>query len=219
MQFNPWLSEGLCSMSGRVLFAVLATLAMAGCGDDAPTAPAPQTEPQPPPPTEPQPPPPTEPQPSVKWSVSPTLNEFGENDGSLIESPRVSSVVPMSPSRTDTKALLFVSCGADKDMLVGVGFNVVPDLENALSSGIYEVWMRVDGVDEHLLTTEGFDIGWRVLLPPGLPIMAFIDEDRVIERLLKAIDTLAISMRWREEGRVAFRWPVDGAKEAIAANC
>ena len=154
------------------------------------------------------------------WSVEVrTLrNEFGEVTGTknLVLSPTVGPVVPMS---TDVRAQLFLDCGTSSDdIIVGILFNVVPSLSNPLSSGIYEVWMRVDGAEDFLRLPGGYNLGWRVIWPSGTQGVAFIDEDRVIERLVRARETLAISIEW-SGGRVAFRWPVTGAREIITRSC
>ncbi len=143
------------------------------------------------------------------WKISVDTDEMTEEKTCYALSKNVPPTRPMGFPYNDTRAWLGIGYDGKK-YWVFVGFNTIPNIldTDISSSGDYEYFFtRVKWDRDTIESVElSHDVGSRFL--------HFYDDDKIIEKI-KNHKTMLLELKWFGEGKVYFKFPLTGAKEAI----
>ncbi|NLY91868.1 MAG: hypothetical protein GX081_09755 [Firmicutes bacterium] len=141
-----------------------------------------------------------------QWTTSVSKDEMTEAETWYAFSPSVGPVKKMSFPYGDTKAWLGIGCDGE-DEWVYVGFTVSPNLTGTTTRDGYDlIYTRIkwdDQIEDITLTQS-----W------GSKFLHFTDDESVISKIAKSKSVL-FELNWYGEGKVYFRFPLDGSAAAI----
>ena len=131
-----------------------------------------------------------------------------------VDGPEVGPTRPMSPPYARTRAKISVHCYPGAEWAVWITFSNGMDLTGG---SVVDGWHWFDLAAE----IDGSSVKWRAArqLSPTPGDTLSLGEVQGAETILYALmqsSELVITFPWRNEGHVTFRWPLDGAHEAIA---
>ncbi len=142
----------------------------------------------------------------AKWRVTVSKDEMTGEEIWYALSPEVSSTEPMNFPYEDTKAVLGVGYNGE-DEWVYIGFNVTPNpLDTTIGDGYYIITTRIKWDDE--IETTKLTQEW------GSKYLHFTEDEEVVSKIINS-DTMLLELNWYGEGKVYFRFPLEGAAEAI----
>ena len=146
----------------------------------------------------------------AQWRTVSFTDAFGEITGIGATSEYTKPIKPMTGLFSMAKAALFVNCD-----FAWISFNSSPMLQEAEEGSFmseYEthvVRVRLKGKPERR---------WRVKRKSGSKDLVFEDSIEVLETFKRERE-IAIAVNWMSNGYTAFRWSLEGARDAIKKSC
>lgn len=147
----------------------------------------------------------------AQWRMVDFVNEFGDVTGRGAVSATVSSIRPMSFPYHDTKATIYVDCSQ-----VWIRFTDVPNLTdgtNVDGETVYSVVVR--SYDSDIVRDNN---SFFVSQDDGDKDLRFI-RNQLMLSWISDRSNIAISFPWHGQGRVAFRWSLNGSSKMIKDSC
>lgn len=141
-----------------------------------------------------------------QWSTFVSKDEMTEAETWYAHSPSIGPVEKMSFPYGDTKAWLGIGCNGD-DEWAYIGFNVSPNLTGTTTKDGYDlIYTRIKWDDQikNITLTQSW----------GSKFINFRDDESVISRIAES-NTVLLELNWFGEGKVYFRFPLDGSSAAI----
>ena len=141
-----------------------------------------------------------------KWATHVSKDEMTEAKTWYAFSPSGGPVKKMSFPYEDTEAWLGIGCDGE-DEWVYIGFNVSPNLTGTTTKDGYDLIntrIKWDDQIEDITLTQSW----------GSRFLHFMDDESVISKIAKS-KTVLLELNWYGEGKVYFRFPLDGSAAAI----
>jgi len=148
-----------------------------------------------------------------QWNVSISKDEMTGESTSYVSSPSIGSNKPMGFPYSDTKAWMGVGCDG-KDYWVYFGFTNAPNLaDTEIETGYNIIRTRIKW-DENLESVK--------LTQKWQSKFLHFDDDKIILQKIINSKYVLLELDWYGEGKVYFKFPLEGANKALdemRSNC